>query len=556
MKPLAALAISVMMLFAQNERARLASVTAIRNWSLPDVTRIAVEVSGDFHVKTDRLHNPERVYFDIVGARPRIDPKPTWSKELSDKRVQRVRVAKTTPGTTRIVLDLGASVEVSVSQLSNPSRLMIELRSGAGPAIPTETLPPAAKAPAVIKAETPTPVTPRVKTPGGVDPALLQERAPAAELKVEPDKPSGAPPLRAANPAPGKVKPAPSGAPAEALPEEPAASSAASRGPAQAATLSAEPPVLASPSRAGGAPAKSKPAPSGVRAEVLPAEPTGSTATLRGPSHAAPLNADAPAPAPPPFLPGEFSKGAKHTSSGGASLTRALGLKVGRIVIDAGHGGHDEGTQGPHGLVEKELVLDVATRVGKLVEERMNAEVIYTRSDDTFVPLEGRTAIATQRKADLFLSIHANSSPIPRIGGVETFYLNFSDSKDALDVAARENASSQKSIFELQDIIQKITLHEKLDESKEFAGRIQASLYAFSARNLPGQKNRGVKKAPFVVLIGADIPSVLVEIGFLSNSREESLLKKSDYRQKLAEALFRGVSKYAESLSHFQLAAN
>jgi N-acetylmuramoyl-L-alanine amidase len=277
------------------------------------------------------------------------------------------------------------------------------------------------------------------------------------------------------------------------------------------------------------------------------------------PRPTAQLKAEPPVPvasAPPAPLPGEISRGARHTSTGGSSLTRALGLKVGRIVIDAGHGGHDQGTQGPHGLVEKELVLDVAQRVGKLVEERMNAEVIYTRSDDTFIPLEGRTAIANQKKADLFLSIHANSSPYPRIAGMETFYLNFTDSKDALDVAARENASSQKSIFELQVIIQKITLHEKLDESREFAGRVQSSLFALSTRNIPGQKNRGIKKAPFVVLIGASMPSVLAEIGFLSNPREESLLKKSDYRQKLAESLYRGISKYAEGLSHFQLAAN
>jgi N-acetylmuramoyl-L-alanine amidase len=137
---------------------------------------------------------------------------------------------------------------------------------------------------------------------------------------------------------------------------------------------------------------------------------------------------------------------------------------------------------------------------------------------------------------------------------VETYYLNFTDSKDAMDVASRENASSQKSIFELQDIIQKISLHEKLDESKEFAGRIQTSLFSLSSHNVPGQKNRGVKKAPFVVLIGASMPSVLAEIGFVSNPREEALLKKSDYRQKVADALFRGLSKYAESLSHFQMA--
>ena len=279
------------------------------------------------------------------------------------------------------------------------------------------------------------------------------------------------------------------------------------------------------------------------------------------PAPPAPLPAATTAlPASPPALPAptagpvEIPKAAKHTSAGKNSLTRALGLKLGRIVIDAGHGGHDQGTEGPKGLQEKELVLDVALRLGKLVEDRMGAEVIYTRTDDTFVPLEQRTALANEKKADLFLSIHANSSPYPRIAGVETYYLNFTDSKEALDVASRENASSQKSIFELQDIIHKITLHDKAEESREFAGRVQAALYAFSGHNVAGEKNRGVKKAPFVVLIGASMPSVLAEIGFLSNPREEALLKKPDYRQKLAEALYRGVTRYSDGLSHFQVA--
>ncbi len=226
------------------------------------------------------------------------------------------------------------------------------------------------------------------------------------------------------------------------------------------------------------------------------------------------------------------------------------------MVIDPGHGGHDQGTTGPKGLLEKDVVLDVALRLGKLIEDRMGAEVIYTRTDDTFIPLEGRTAMANDQKADLFLSIHANSSPVPHISGVETYFLNLPDShdKDSADVAARENASSQKSIFELQSLIQKITLNDKLQESREFAGRVQTSLYAFSARSFPGERNRGVKKAPFVVLIGAHMPSVLAEIGFLSNPREEALLRKPEYRQKLAEALYRGVARYAEGLSHFQVA--
>jgi N-acetylmuramoyl-L-alanine amidase len=258
----------------------------------------------------------------------------------------------------------------------------------------------------------------------------------------------------------------------------------------------------------------------------------------------------------PSDFPSGAAKAARHTSNGDTSLVRALGLKLQRVVIDPGHGGHDQGTEGLHGLLEKDLVLDVAQRLGKMVEDRLGAEVIYTRTDDTFIPLEGRTALANEKKADLFLSIHANSSPVPRITGVETYYLSLTNSKDANDVAMRENDTAQKSIFELRDLLQKIAINDKAEESKEFAERLQAALFAFSARNFPAERNRGVKKAPFVVLIGANMPSVLAEIGFVSNSREEALLKKSDYRQKLAEALFRGVSRYADSLSHFQVAQN
>jgi N-acetylmuramoyl-L-alanine amidase len=137
---------------------------------------------------------------------------------------------------------------------------------------------------------------------------------------------------------------------------------------------------------------------------------------------------------------------------------------------------------------------------------------------------------------------------------VESYYLNFTNAKDSLAVASRENASSDKSVFELRDLIQQITLQDKAEESKEFAGSIQAALFPFAARYDPGIKNRGIKKAPFIVLIGASMPSVLAEIGFLSNAREETLLKKAEHRQKLAEALYRGLSRYAQSLSHFEVA--
>jgi N-acetylmuramoyl-L-alanine amidase len=260
--------------------------------------------------------------------------------------------------------------------------------------------------------------------------------------------------------------------------------------------------------------------------------------------------------AAPPEIAPEVGKAARRTASGETSLTRALGLKLNRVVIDAGHGGHDQGTAGVKGLLEKDLVLDVALRVGRLIEDRLRAEVVYTRSTDVFVPLESRTALANEKKADLFLSIHANASTAPSASGVETYYLNFTESKDAMAVAARENASSLATISELHDLIRQITLHDKAEESRDLAGNIQMSLFGLYARNFPGEHDRGVRRAPFVVLIGATMPSVLAEIGFLTNPKEEALLRKPEYRQKVAEAVERGVERYAGGLSHFQVARN
>jgi N-acetylmuramoyl-L-alanine amidase len=467
MKPVVVLAVGVTVLAAQTGKPVMHSVTAVRHWSLSGVTRIAVEVSGEFQYRSDRLQNPDRIYYDILNARPSFDNKRLYSEDLADKFVKRIRVAETVPGVTRVVLDLDAGVEAAASVLSSPDRLIIELRGGAPPAVPMAS-------PVTVPLSLDTPV------PGPVKPAP----APAAP-------PAQVPPMETARQAKAAFTPAPATAP----PIE---------------TVRA------------------------VKPDLLKAE------------------AVKPDPAPPV----EVARPAHRTAAGGTSLVRALGLKLQRVVIDPGHGGHDEGTQGPKGLLEKDLVLDVAMRLGKLIEDRMGAEVIYTRSDDTFVPLEGRTALANDKKADLFLSIHANSSPTPRVTGVETYYLNFTDSKDALEVASRENASAQKSVYELRDIIERISAHDKAEESRDFASRIQTALFAFSSKTFTAERNRGIRKAPFVVLIGANMPSVLVEIGFLSNPREEALLNKSDFRQKLAEALFRGLTKYSEGLSHFQVAEN
>ena len=254
-------------------------------------------------------------------------------------------------------------------------------------------------------------------------------------------------------------------------------------------------------------------------------------------------------------LPNPLAREAQPTSSGDRSLTRALGLKIGRIVIDPGHGGHDTGTIGPNGLEEKDLVLDVSLRLGRLLENRLGADVVFTRKDDTFIPLESRTAIANQEGADLFVSVHANSSSDPDARGVETYYLNFTSSPDALEVAARENATSEKSIHELQDLVKKIALKEKIDESREFAGDVQGSLHAGLAAKSPAIRDRGVKQAPFIVLIGANMPSILAEISFVSNPSDERRLETAEYRQRIAESLYRGIAKYVSGLSGVKVAS-
>jgi N-acetylmuramoyl-L-alanine amidase len=235
---------------------------------------------------------------------------------------------------------------------------------------------------------------------------------------------------------------------------------------------------------------------------------------------------------------------------GQSTLTRALGLKVGRIVIDAGHGGHDTGTIGPTGLMEKDLCLDVALRLGKIIEQRLpGADVVYTRSDDTFIPLEERTNIANQAKADLFISIHANSSQDHAARGIETYYLNLKGSAEAMEVAARENATAQEGVHDLQDLVKRIARTEKIEESKEFAEDIQDSLSKRVPKSGKPMKNRGVRKAPFVVLIGADMPSILTEISFLSNPADEQQLKKPEQRQRVAEGLYQGVASYLQAIN-------
>ena len=454
-------------------------VKQVRFWSLGEITRVAIEVSGEFKYRHDRLAAPDRVFFDIQGARPEMTDRKIFTIPVGDPLVKQIRIAETQPGVTRVVVDLESHdppVQYTASQLSGPERLIVEFKLKDKPAPP------------VTSSVTGSQVLP--------DSLGTQSEPTAVAAKPEPRRFDPPPPSQESTPLPNPEVKTPVLAPSTVA----------------MTTNSARPPL------SGGA----------VR-QNLPTPPNT-------------------APPAPQALP------AKRNLNGEESLTRVLGLKLGRVVLDAGHGGHDEGTRGPTGLTEKEVVLDIAQRLGALLEERLSTEVVYTREDDTFIPLEQRTRIANEHKADLFLSIHANSSPVRSVSGVESYYLNFTTSRTALDVAARENATSQSSIFDLQQVLQKIAVKDKIDESREFATRIQTALYAVSTKTNVAAKNRGIKKAPFVVLIGASMPSVLAEIGFLTNASDEALLRNPAHRQKIAEALYKGIASYADTLSHFNVA--
>jgi N-acetylmuramoyl-L-alanine amidase len=282
--------------------------------------------------------------------------------------------------------------------------------------------------------------------------------------------------------------------------------------------VAAPPPVLPPPTRQ--TPAQEVDSPAPLDAKTTPSRPI--------------------AAAPPPSVP-------SVNRDGKFSLSRQLGLGISRIVIDAGHGGHDPGAMS-NGISESELTLDVALRLSQLLESQPGVEVVMTRSTDVFIPLEERTAIANREGADLFLSIHANASRNAKARGVETYFLNFATNPDAEAVAARENAGSAQSMHRLPAIVKAITLNNKLDESRDFATMVQRSMVQKLSRRNAGMRDFGVKQAPFVVLIGASMPSVLAEIAFITNRQEGALVKTGTYRQQIADALFDAVVRYQQSL--------
>jgi N-acetylmuramoyl-L-alanine amidase len=250
-------------------------------------------------------------------------------------------------------------------------------------------------------------------------------------------------------------------------------------------------------------------------------------------------------PSPPPAA--DQPSAPASNLSGGYSLARQLGLGVGRVVIDAGHGGRDPGALGP-GVTEAEITLDIALRLERLLLKEPGLDVIMTRRADVYVPLEERTAIANRAGADMFLSIHCNAARDPAINGVETYSLNFASTAHAATVAARENAAATLPMSSLSDIVRVIALNSKVDESRDLARQVQLSLTRRLRAQNQALRDLGVKQAPFVVLVGASMPSVLAEVAFITNRQEGRLLASETYRQRAAEALLEGISRYQRSL--------
>ncbi len=434
-------------------------ITGIRHWSNPVSTRIAIDLSGEVEYEAARVTHPDRIFFDLHGARLARGLNGREVQVIDDGYLKRIRAAQYKPDVTRVVLDVTDVSDYSAFLLPNPWRLILDIHGGHG---------------------------------GGLETAQDTKRS----QESEPSK--------------------------NTLADVAALSRAPSREEATTGPTSAPVAARVSSLHAVGHTHPHRHSRTGVSGDALPKDSTPSTTVAQA---------------------------AQPTADGERSLVRALGLKVNRIVIDAGHGGHDSGTLGPGGIEEKDVVLDVALRTGKLLEQRLGAQVIYTRDDDTFVPLETRTAIANKAQADLFLSIHANSSPEPEARGVESYYLNFTSDPQALEVAARENAVSNAGVHQLSDLVRKIALKDKIDESREFAADVDESLYHGLSDGDAAFRDRGVKKAPFVVLIGAQMPSVLAEISFLTNPADARLLRQSAWRERIAESLADGVERYLNGLS-------
>jgi N-acetylmuramoyl-L-alanine amidase len=532
----------------------LSVVTGIRHWSTASYTRVAIDLNvapgEEVKYEAARVENPDRIFFDLGHARLAPELAGKSFSVTDDGFLTRVRAAQFNGEVTRVVLDVHHVTEYSAFLLPNPYRLIIDIHGGGEGQEVGSRKQEVGKAQVAGNAAADFPVADAGGVQRGMPVGNLRRGGgPSVEVSSLPPMPVtdgsasfGLPARSTDRVGEGKTVAPPrvviASKPTVARPVPNTVVKNAADTSSEVAEVSRQPGMVEATHQ-----------PTSKPIAETSEDPTSDAHYVPRSRRRAATNAVDASVSTTPEVKGEPAAAAPPTADGETSLMRALGLKIGRIVIDAGHGGHDSGTLGAGGIEEKDVVLDVALRLGKLLHDRLGAEVVYTRDDDTFVPLETRTAIANKAQADLFISVHANSSSDPSVKGVEVYYLNFTSDPEAMKVAGRENAVSTESVHELSDLVKKIALKDKIDESKELAADVDASLYAGLRRGNPELRNRGVKKAPFVVLIGANMPSILAEISFVTNPDTAEKLETPEYRERVAESLYRGIAVYAQGIN-------
>lgn len=477
-------------------------VSSLRHWSNPEYSRVVIDLDRKTNFYSNLLEDrsgsgaPPRLYIDLFNSI--IDERICKPINVNDGILHGVRAGQYSADTVRIVLDIDGLRTYRIFPMQNPFRIVVDVTGGDPAAVGT---------PVAAISEAP--------SPGA---AIPEPETTAVKIAPHADHPS---------PSPNNRLPA---APSPRYTPEPV------------------PVLIPLPTftRETGTPV---PVPPALPAPESP--PPDAAATTFSGSVAEPPPGTAPKPKPAPVrgarpAPAASRVAGAPTAGGKPSLARQLGLGVRRVVIDAGHGAHDPGAIGIGGLQEKEVTLDLALRVRDLLQAA-GYETVLTRDRDIYLPLEERTALANTARGDLFLSLHCNASDTGKLSGVETYFLNLASNVRSMQTAARENSMAVANMSDLQQIVREIQ-NSKMDESSQFAARIQRSLHDTLHRTFPDIKNLGVKQAPFYVLIGAQMPSVLAEVSFINNRTEGRRLADPAYRQLIAQALVDGIKRYVRTV--------
>jgi N-acetylmuramoyl-L-alanine amidase len=526
----------------RNSAVKTAIINSIRYFADSDSSRIMIDLDAETVYHKFRLTRPDRIYLDISNANL---SKTFFNRTIpvESEHLSKIRVSQNPSNVIRVVFDVSSSTDYTVTELKDPFRIVIDLRNRDILIQPAPILRDSDQHPVDLH-----PRKPAEQVDASANPAIKIQKSTPASLPPPGAKPQVTEtPKRQAPKAVTKIGLVTANEAKNIESPAPADSAEASLSKTKKAVENRPEPRL---QNEGNPP----PAPTQIARTMTPSFPKKETKPEEAPSKSkefAQKAVDKKPDVSPPTVATEvlpLPKTAPLTSHGDRTMTRMLGLKIGRIVLDPGHGGHDLGTIGPKGLAEKTLSLAIALELQMMLQDELGANVILTRTEDTYIPLEERTAIANQHRADLFLSIHANSSQSRSISGVETYYLDFAKTNAEREIAARENATSVRNVSDLEDLIKQIARADKSAESRELASIMQKRLFSGAQKLVSSTNNRGVRSAPFVVLIGANMPSVLAEVAFISNPRDERLLSKKVNQRTLARALFFGIVGYMETL--------